>query len=561
MTLFSRRTLQRLIDENASTVLTEEQSQCHIDRLNDVEEQTFSFEWEVVVLNVLNKVGRVIHEKKFGTRHPDVFFTSRTNKEESFIADIVTVSDEGLEKEEPVKAFEAELQEKIEKFGLSLNPFILHFNRMESSSFGEKPDIKVPERNRFHKDFFNNNFKSFLRRVRENPSSPEQYYVKTKDIDVCLEYNPQNRRFTMHLPANDIPYNLVKNPIYNALRGKVRKLKQAKFEGTRGIIVCDGGSAMFHFRKTGAYQLIISTEMVIREFFRQNKSVAFVLLIFIDIQGDVDAGKRRYEVKTKLYENELHEALSEDLRAKLFTLDRLFPIPVIDARSAVSNIKKFGKLDEGWGFYAKLIMDGMKEVKISARTLLGLLAGTINQQQFLEDYGFVPDKENTLPSRNPFAINLEQGKLITEINLEKSEHEDDDYIVFKFGETDAAISPFRLQPSGDSSNTEANGLLVGTWILQAQFPNNQKVNFNLTVTQDGNHIYGTLETEEGIAHLTDFNVQDKRFEFKIPSVPINEQFFDMKISGEVDSRSINAHLILSDKSGASFSFPVTGTRM
>jgi hypothetical protein len=561
MTLFSRRTLQRLIDENASTILTKEQSQYHVARLNSSAEQSFSFEWEVVVLNVLSKVGSVIHEQPFGRKKPDVFFTSRTNKKVTFIADIVTVSDEGIEKEAPVQAFEKELHEQLSKFGLRVNSFSLQFNRIGSfSPHGSKPIVKVPKRNRFHQDFFNSKFRSFLKRIRDNPGATDTYVVNTSDVDVSLEYNPNRQFSSISYPAHDLAYDLVRNPIYNALRVKAQKLRQAEFSGIRGVIVCDGGSGMFHFRRTGAYSLFVSTDSVIQEFFRQNTSIAFVLLVFIETDT-TDAGKKRHAVKVELYENPAHEAIVEELRSRLGTLESLFPTPVIDSRSAVSSIKKFGKLNEGWGFYTNLIMNGMDEVKISGRTLLGLLAGTIKQEDFLEDYGFVSNRENSLPFPNPFAFNLQQGKLIVEIDLEQSKSEDDDYISFKFGKPDAAISPFTISENTQLAEPNKENSLEGAWAINIHFPDSQTRAFNLSVTQDKGKFYGTLESEEGIAHLDSINVLDNTFHFTLSRVTLNQQDYAVEMSGEVLLTGIKARFIMYTQGDTYLSFPVTGTRL
>jgi hypothetical protein len=52
MAIFCRRTLQRLINENA-TFLTRKQLVSHVNKLNDGD---LSAEWEVVLLNVFSKV-------------------------------------------------------------------------------------------------------------------------------------------------------------------------------------------------------------------------------------------------------------------------------------------------------------------------------------------------------------------------------------------------------------------------------------------------------------------------------------------------------------------------
>jgi hypothetical protein len=560
MTLFSRRTLKRLLDENASAPLSIQPLQFHAERLNDLSNQSFSFEWEVVILNVLNKVGKVEHERLFEKRKPDIFFTSRQDSNNSFIADIVTVSDEGLEKQEPIRAFENELERIVEKAGLRIGRFTVRFNRMDNSPYRQKPKIKVPKRDRFQQDFFNRNFHTFLKKVREDSGSAHNYAVKTKDIDVELYYEPHQKYFTLTHPANDLVYDVVRNPIYNALRNKARKLKQTGFAGARGVIVCDGGSALFHFRKTDSYGIIIGIDKVINEFFRQNTSIAFALLVFIEIGKDANE-ERHYHVKTELRENPFHSPLNEDLRNILATLDNLFPLPVIDGRSAASTVKKFGKQMEGWGFYTQLKMNGMSEIKISARTVLGLLAGTINQKEFLEDYGFVRTRERIGPFLNPFALNLTQGKLICEISLEKSEFEDDDYIHFKFGESDAAISPYLAVTKAEPGYEQATSPLLGKWTLQFQFPDGQRRDFTLTVSQEQAKLFGTLETAEGIAHLTGDTNPKSGFKLNLSKLRFENHSFDGVIEGTVEGGRIQASLKLQGDDGTSISFPVTGKRV
>jgi hypothetical protein len=65
MAIFSRRTLQRLINENAS-FLTTKQLKKHVDSLNNADEHSLGAEWEVVLLNCFSKAGTVTHEPKLG---------------------------------------------------------------------------------------------------------------------------------------------------------------------------------------------------------------------------------------------------------------------------------------------------------------------------------------------------------------------------------------------------------------------------------------------------------------------------------------------------------------
>ena len=87
-------------------------------------------------------------------------------------------------------------------------------------------------------------------------------------------------------------------------------------------------------------------------------------------------------------------------------------------------------------------MKNPDEIRISARTLVDLLAGRLDQARFLEDHGFVPSKRR--PQAVPFfQQQVAKGKTLQAVNLEHCEHEDDDWVVFKFGGPDPAVSPFR----------------------------------------------------------------------------------------------------------------------
>jgi hypothetical protein len=82
--MFSRRTLQRLLDEN-SQFLRKSQTRRLVKELNRVSDPSklgrdisLSWEWEVVLLNVLSKVGKVAYERGFdGHTKGDIYFEDR----------------------------------------------------------------------------------------------------------------------------------------------------------------------------------------------------------------------------------------------------------------------------------------------------------------------------------------------------------------------------------------------------------------------------------------------------------------------------------------------------
>jgi hypothetical protein len=85
MTIFSRRTLQRLIDENAS-FLTRKQTKKHVDALNVADEHSLGYEWEIVLLNVFSKLGTIKHEPPLG-KTPDIHFISRSDSSHAYSGD------------------------------------------------------------------------------------------------------------------------------------------------------------------------------------------------------------------------------------------------------------------------------------------------------------------------------------------------------------------------------------------------------------------------------------------------------------------------------------------
>ena len=112
MAIFPRRILQRMINENAE-FLSEGQTKRHVRQANRMpKEQTLAYEWEVVLLNALGKVGKVVHEKGFGgSSKADIHLESFDNPEANFVADITAISDKGMDARKPLRgSFERVIQ-------------------------------------------------------------------------------------------------------------------------------------------------------------------------------------------------------------------------------------------------------------------------------------------------------------------------------------------------------------------------------------------------------------------------------------------------------------------
>jgi len=79
MAIFSRRVLQEFINKNEA-LLTKEQLLRHIKSLNASDSHSLAAEWEIVLINVLSRFGRVNYETDFGGRKPDLEFISKDGK-------------------------------------------------------------------------------------------------------------------------------------------------------------------------------------------------------------------------------------------------------------------------------------------------------------------------------------------------------------------------------------------------------------------------------------------------------------------------------------------------
>jgi hypothetical protein len=339
MTIFSHETLQELIDENFTARITsEQQTNIHVSHLNAANEQTLAYEWEIVLLNVLSTIGDIKNEYNFGRRRPDIWFSDKTTTE-SFIADVITISDAGYQDENPVDLLTFELEERISRQGLNIHNFSV---RIGSIRQPYRPHgtikLKIPRRENLHKQLFNADFNEYLKHIAAEPSVTRPYTIQTKELDVVIEYRPDQNGFQSHMAAFDIHPPMRRNPLLHALKRKAKKLKEAEYDGAKGIFACDGGSSMFFFRRSDV--LHHGSENVVEDFLRQSETVSFVILVTVNAIYDPYPKRIGYKVATELYLNEKLRLLSDHLRDTLNSLDQLFPTPEVDARSALSNIRR-----------------------------------------------------------------------------------------------------------------------------------------------------------------------------------------------------------------------------
>jgi hypothetical protein len=169
-----------------------------------------------------------------------------------------------------------------------------------------------------------------------------------------------------------------------------------------------------------------SFEDVIGYFLQTYPSISFVLTV------TAYWGQSGVEIKTALYEGMSFKSIGDAALSDLSRVHEFLPVPLRDAKNAVYYLRDVPP-HKGDSFAGGL-EGGANYIKLSARTILGLLAGTITQERFSEIYPALP-----------FAGELEDGRLINGVEFKKGENEkDDDWLVFKFGNADPAVSPFTV---------------------------------------------------------------------------------------------------------------------
>lgn len=443
MGIFSRRTIQRLLNENAQ-FLTEGQLEQHVSRLNVKGFQTLDAEWEVAVLNAFSKLGKVEHEPLLeGTAKLDLLFTC--NGGDSFLADIVSVSDEGYEeKRAAAKAFYAEVQKRLQTANLLHRRWSVSIGLRYRVGPGDEPRIAIPLKRDFEKQIFNADFHGFLHRVKEQPDLRHTHRVIFGDTAICLTYEPTGIGFfTNDVPLSKRASSKNKNAVYNALRPKAKQLKKVLYDGPKGIILCDGGSEMVHRDAYGPFEFSFNAVDATKEFLRQNQSIAFVLLL-----SSVWVQRGRFppinppftRVDVTVIPNRSFDLMPANLKRALTELENCFPEPEntpSGARETIRrkyNRKELRPLAGGWE-----VSD--KKIKISASAVLGLLAGVVKQDELFDSLGFKPQSTKLGAIRNPFDYMLSKKMRLERIEVEETSH-DDSYLAFYFENRDPALSVF-----------------------------------------------------------------------------------------------------------------------
>jgi hypothetical protein len=433
MAMFTRRVLQRCIDESFPYA-SDKARRNWVSKLNSSSEPAYvATEWEVVLLHAMAQLGSMRHEPSLGGTRPIDAVVECDGL--SFGADITAISDRGLHERNPVHALEARLEEVYQASGVTQGGIVVSIMDL---SFGKRlPNHSiVPPKQEFDKLIFSEKFNEWVSSLLSNPLQRSTYEVIYRNPRSVLRFVYQPGRSGAGLAEYSnycATQTIEKNTLHNALRSKADQLKKCGFEGLRGIIICDGGADVLRQSFSGA----INTDQVVFEFLRRYKSVSFVV-IFALRNLDVSTIRRRVESRVFVErEHPWHKNLNNFISQVVTRLPRVVQGP----ENALSELRFWeGKKRTNLGGMSMTLgetNDSIRELRMSTRTLLDVLSGRLSQAQLNEWYRHGK-------SKGLFEHIADSGSLIESARVERKPDEDFDEIIFTFGTPDSASSAFRI---------------------------------------------------------------------------------------------------------------------
>lgn len=454
--IFSRRDIQSRINR-LSSVMTGGQLVDMVAKLNTPGKSRLPAMWEVVVLDALAQEGRLRHEIPLPSgRRPDFELSCLSREKEPLlvVGDVLTISDTGLDEQNPVDVLFEQIPIIAAKHGV--NPERIGFN-IEGRRVGPYGDARMqlglPKRRELIA-LLHREISDWLREVGKHPEVPSQFQPSQQDVTLSVSYDPARKFLSGSHLSYDVAASREKNPLYKALRDKRAQLDGAPDGAVRLLVACDGDcdllrSGASRFNAPGTY----SAAQITDHFLNKHSGVDAVLLITVEERHKpLDPRTRRQllfdlRIRTRAPPNRPSPTSYAPLQELLQRAFKHFPAP---QRAPYNAIRRCH--EPGWGYSQmgayQMADKGFREmtVSLSARGLMELLSGIVSPQEFKQAHRW----GSTMPGWNPFANALAEGRTIASAKIEEIEGMDDDWITLQFSEPDAAVAPFSA-PSQDAT--------------------------------------------------------------------------------------------------------------
>ena len=421
-----------------------------VDRLNLPKSQAIDAEYELAVLLSLSKLGNICHEPDLGgNSRADVLFRATDGQSGEFVADITCISQQGLSDRQPRYFLEAEFGRLIESYGIGFRGFHFQIAHTEDGSFyydDRKVTLKIPGNKEITR-ILGAEIPAIAETILQGRNEKHKFSICKAGLEVEITYKPGG----MFLGGSghrvvDEPLSLEHNPVFQRLEKKSEQLEKTGYSGIRGVFLCDSGSRIvqgnFH---PDPYSL----KDILEAFFRKHREISFVCTLYgaqyQKQRRDRSERQSSYRLTGSFWSN---PTATHPIPGPLKDLIQDLPTNLPDAESNGLNAQHWiAAHPEPYGrsFIGGLKMTG-HSVKLSARALQELLAGHLDQEEFMKAHGFVPNEFEQF-ANNPFERELAKGRLITHVEVSAVPEADDDWVIFHFGEPDPAISRIRLPAS------------------------------------------------------------------------------------------------------------------
>lgn len=205
-----------------------------------------------------------------------------------------------------------------------------------------------------------------------------------------------------------------------------------------GVFVCDGGCDLLNNNLHSVERF--SQDEIIEKIFSGNRTLSFVVILTPEEEHQFLGLKARKYIKCYFHSNsQASFPVNEGFFQELNKIGAHFPLPENMPVNTKAHMKL--KKDEGLSLYGGYTMNN-NEIKISSRMLCELFAGELDFETFDNEHKQMnSDNKNII--KEFFLRQLKQGRMLDDISIEKNQNKDDDWIKFKYGFCDAAISKYK----------------------------------------------------------------------------------------------------------------------
>ena len=435
--IYQRRALQYRLDELRSALEGKIVDKL-AERLNRPGNDRVAAMYEVVVLHGLSKCGTLQSEVALiSGRRPDIKFEQGSLR---FTADVVTVSDDGLDHDNPYYELSKLIEEAKRKLNLPVGGLDLCVrSKRDRTKGGIRTVLLLPPRKHL-RAFVQHRIVPKLREQIAAGKSVLRIAIYDEDVGLDITIDPTKSPYSSgSFGGYDIPKIKDRNPLFNALKAKARQLRGA--DGITGVIVGDGDCVALTRRSANFDE--VSTRQIVEEFFRQYSSIDFVSVLSVR-----ETRSSWGPAPPLIRNNDVNVFVRDgcDARSPLISLfcsaEKFFPKP---AMMPVNGALRAREDNYELGHHGGYTVSNSK-VRLSLREFTEIFAGLRTLQdngaRHVEAAHKFPQEPN--PVQVIFSRNLREGRLPVSIEIRKTdENDNDDWVDIRFGEKDPAITPLQ----------------------------------------------------------------------------------------------------------------------